>query len=177
MQAKVITDEILGTINGVTFATIDYRTTLKMLGGKKNPYQGRVEKIVKNASIMLASSAALYFNTVNRRLAEEGKGPYEVKPRKWGERVGDTPYIHHVQADGTERYYLDMIFNKAGEVMYTLDGSEIRDPLILAEILSYIPDREEADQGGLDNKVIIRSVALANILGIRVNGKSFVFPV
>ena len=73
MSAKQITDEILGQVKGTTFARLDYRTSIKLPGGKKNPYQGRVEKIVRDASVMLFSSHAGYINMVNRRLKEEGK--------------------------------------------------------------------------------------------------------
>lgn len=176
-KSKQITDQILGKISGVTFASISYTSTVKLLGGSKNPYQTRVQKVTENARVMLASSSALYINMINRRLADENKAPYEAKARTWGTRVPGTPYIHHVLKGGSERYYLEMVFQAAGTTHYTLDGELITDDVLLADILKDVPAYDELtpQQGGLDNQVVIRSIALANILKITVNGETFDF--
>lgn len=155
-------------INGTTFISIDTETVVPLTGGKKNPMQGRVTKRVTGSNVMVFTNKNSngYENMVNRRLVQEGKDPesFELQPRKWGTRIPNSPIIEHKDA-----LYLEVIFLKAGVVQYYLDGSEIR----ISDIEG-LASKQESEQGGLDNKVIIRTFAFESIKKIRINKMEYV---
>jgi hypothetical protein len=142
--------------------------TLK--GGKKNPFQGRVTKIMTGANCMCYSNLNSngYENKVKRHLEQVGMDPesFQVGPRAWGTRVTGLPLVEHTK-DGEKKNYLEVIFLKAGEVQYLLDGRPV-DP----KILEGLPEDGPA-QAGLpqEKKVHIRTFDLSNITALRLDGK------
>jgi hypothetical protein len=157
---EIMTDKV----NGCTFLGLDTETVVTLTGGKKNPQQGRVTKVTIRSNVMVFSNknSNAYDNMVKRRLIQEGKDPdgFVLSPRKWGVRESGTPFVTH---NGNE--YLEVIFLKAGESHYRLDGK-----VIPREQIQGLPERkEEGEQGGLDNKVIIRTFAVESILAITVD--------
>ncbi len=151
-------------VNGATFIALDTETQVKLAGGKSNPLQGRVTKVTIRSNVMVFQNklSNAYENMVKRRLEKEGRDPesFVLSPRKWGEREQGTPFVTH---NGNE--YLEVIFLKAGDTHYRVDG--IVTPREQIEGLPY--DKEEAHQGGLDNKVIIRTFAFESILAITID--------
>lgn len=160
----------IANLNGATFIGIDTLTSVKLKGGKKNPMQGRVTKVMRNASTMCFSNSKTngYENMVKRRLEQEGKdaSSFVVGPRVWGSRIEGTPFVEH---NGS--MYLEVIFMKAGEVEYFLDGAVINksdiegldDPIV-----------NDEGQGGVNNKVVIRTYSLDSITAMRSNGAEWV---
>ena len=142
---------------GGTFVGMDTETPVKLKGGKKNPQQGRVTKAMTGATVMCFSNTngSSYNAMVQRRLEAEGKDPnsFELSPRAWGERVAGTPFVAH-----KGKTYLEVIFMQAGTVQYKLDGQ----PVDASEIEG-LPERSEGAQGGLENKVVIRTFDIENI--------------
>jgi len=157
-----IRDIIDANINGATFITIDTVTPVKLTGGKSNPLQGRVSKMVTGSNVMVFQNKTTngYDNMVKRRLEKEGKDPgsFVIGPRQWGEREDNTPFVTH---NGKE--YLEVIFMSAGDVQYFVDGQPY-----VGEIQG-LPVSTEGHQGGLDNKVIIRTYTVENIQAITIN--------
>jgi hypothetical protein len=160
-------------VNGASFVGIDTLTEVKLTGGKKNPMQGRITKTMIGASVMVFQNKNSngYENMVERRLIQEGKDPtaFSLGQRAWGTRIPDMPIVEHFK-DGATKYYLEVIFLKPGKVEYKLDGAHISEFEIEG-----LPERNEdaESQGGLDNKVIIRTFAADSITEIRVDGKVF----
>jgi hypothetical protein len=159
-------------VNGASFIGMDTLTDVKLTGGKKNPMQGRVTKRMVGASVMVFTNQASngYENMVQRRLTAEGKDPasFEVGPRAWGTRVPNMPIVEHFK-DGATKYYLEVIFLKPGKSVYLLDGA-----LIAASDIEGLPAATDAgEQGGLEDKVHIRSFAADSITTLRVDGKVF----
>lgn len=157
-----IREIINANINGATFITIDTATPVKLTGGKSNPLQGRVTKVVLGSNVMVFQNknANGYDNMVKRRLEKEGKDPgsFVLGPRAWGEREEGMPFVTH---NGKE--YLEVIFMSAGEVQYYVDGQPY-----VGEIPG-LPAATEGHQGGLDNKVIIRTYTVDNIQAVTIN--------
>ena len=93
----------------------------------------------------------------------EGKDPadFVLSPRKWGQRIPETPFVEH-----NGNFYLEVIFLHAGEVHYELDGQ----PIEAEDIQGLEVNRREAAQGGLNDKVIIRTFKVENIDRITING-------
>ena len=181
MEFKTL-QEIVESVKGTKFASIDTETPVKLKGGKKNPYQNRVKKRTVGSTIILTNTPEnVYANMVKKRLLEEGKDftEYQMKPRAWGKRIDDTCFIEH-QKDGEDKIYLETIFMHGGQSTYYVDDVET-DPSTI-EGLEY--DKEETtlkkdgtekavQQGGLDNKVIIRTYDINSILSVRINGEAF----
>lgn len=157
--------------NGTTFASIDTLTNVKLTGGKKNEFQGRVQKRMTGARVEIGAS---YERKVQTQLVNEDKNPFdfELQERKWGTRpVANVPIIAHELKDGTVKHYLEVIFQKGGEVEYLVDGVPV-DP---STIPGMPESRGESTQGGLsdENKVIIRTFDIASITAIRAAGQVF----
>lgn len=155
----------VATIKGATFISLDTVTEVKLTGGRSNPLQGRVKKVMKGANVMLFSNTNSngYDNMVKRRLAAEGKNPdnFVLSPRAWGQRLPGMPVVEH-----NGKRYLEVIFLKPGHSTVLVDGVEA-DP---SAIPGYpIPNKPE--QGGLDDTVIVRTFAFDSIVGIRIDGK------
>lgn len=159
--------ELVSTIKGTSFAGIDTLTEVKLKGGKKNPFQGRVQKKTTGANIMLYndSSKNVYGNMVKKRMLEEGKDPetFELKPRVWGTRIENSPFIEH-----KDKYYLECIFVSPGKSVYLVDGVET--PKEEIEGLETEKKVSETSQGGIENKIILRTFSLDSIEEVRLRG-------
>lgn len=160
--------EIVNGIQGCEFAAIDTETAVTLRGGKSNPLQGRVTKRQIGGRVMIFSNQNIngYAAMVERRLTAEGKDPtsFQLSARKWGQREIGTPFVNH---EGNE--YIEVIFLGAGEITYLVDGVEYDGHI------DGLPERKpEAEQGGLTNKVIIRTYGVESITAITCRGNTFV---
>ena len=155
---------VISKVRGSAFAGIDTLTEVKLTGGKKNPMQGRVTKETVGSNVIVFNdiSSNAYEQMVKRRMEKEGLDPenFEVKERKWGRRVGSSPFIEH-----KGNYYLETIFISSGKTSYFLDGEPIRESEI--EGLKK-PTPSPESQGGIKNKVIIRTYNLESIQQLRI---------
>lgn len=161
---------ILKEVNGASFISIDTLTKPVLLGGRKNPMQGRITKMMAGASVMVFQNKRVngYEAMVHRRLIQEGKDPvsFELGPRAWGERVEHMPVVEH-----KGKLYLEVIFLTPGTVQYFLDGV----PIEREAIEGLNDDKPEGEQGGLKNKVIIRTFAFENLVSMTINGRVHIF--
>lgn len=160
-------ESIFANVNGSSFVGIDTLTEVPLTGGKSNPMKGRVTKRMTGASVMVFQNKNIngYKAMVERRLAKEGKPTtFKLSPRKWGTRLADTPFVEY-EKDGSVNHYLEVIFLKAGEVEYLLDGK----PVNKANIVGLKSPAEHSGQGGLEDQVTIRSFKFASIVKIRID--------
>ena len=157
----------VAAIQGASFVGIDTHTDVKLTGGQKNPQQGRVTKRMLGATVMAFThqNVNAYKAMVQRRLATEGKDPEDFKlgERAWGTRVPNMPVVEHKGS-----YYLEVIFIKPGNAEYLLDGV-----VVPAESIQGLPPKREGEQGGLEDKVIIRDFKAESITELRINGQAF----
>lgn len=157
-----IREIINANVNGSTFITIDTLTPVKLTGGKSNPLQGRVTKRVIGSNVMVFQNRTVnaYDAMVKRRLEKEGKNPssFVLSPRQWGEREDGTPFVIH-----NGKSYLEVIFLSAGRVELLVDGQ----PYV--GNIPGLPVATEGHQGGLEDKVIIRTYTVENITAITIN--------
>ena len=160
-------EQLMQEVNGSTFISITTETNVKLLGGKKNPLQNRVTKKTTGSNVMVFTNKKSngYENMVNRRLEKEGRDPssFQLSPRAWGTRRENQPFVEH-----NGQLYLEVIFLSCGEVKYFVDNNEV-DKSILD-----LPEHEEGEQGGLNNKVIIRTFKVENIKEITINKQHYV---
>lgn len=175
--------KIFSNVNGGSFIGIDTVTEVPLpktlpsatIGKTRdeNPYAGEIFKRHTGANVMVFqnNNTNAYDAMVKRRLEEEGKDPnnFKLQPRKWGKRIPGTPFIEHVK-DGKTHYYLEVIFLRAGETTY-LHGVR---PIKKSEIYG-LKEPKEGNQGGLDDKVIIRTYSFKSIRAIRIDGTEYKF--
>lgn len=167
LVALFLNPEISG-INGASFIGIDSLTEVKLSGGKANPMQGLVQKVTEGSSVMVFQNKNSngYENMVRRRLESEGKEVnFSVSPRVWGERIQGCPLVAH-----KGEYYLEVIFLKAGKTSYLFNGS----PIEKANIQGMPENPEGGEQGGLENKVIIRTYKIASLTRITINKETYI---
>ena len=158
---------ILRKLEGNTFIGLTTETDVKLTGGKKNPLQGRITKrTVSSVQIFTNKNGSAYAAKVQRGLDKEGNGVvFELSPRAWGERIEGTPFVTHKGVD-----YLEVIFNKVISTEYFLDGNVS----IKVEDIDGLPAKKpEGEQGGLEDKVIIRTYKLDSIQEIRAFGEEY----
>lgn len=165
-----VAEQLFANVNGASFVGIDTLTDVKLTGGKKNPQQGRVTKRMNGASVMVFQNSKSngYDNMVKRRLEKEGKAPgsFKLSPRKWGQRIPNSPFITH-EKDGETLHYLEVIFLRpAKEILYFLDGVTIAKDAIVG----LKPTPESTGQAGLHDQVTIRSFKLSSIVKVRIDG-------
>jgi hypothetical protein len=161
----------VANVNGASFIGLDTLTTPKLAGGKKNPQQGRVQKRMIGANVMSFQNKTTngYENMVKRRLVAEGKNPddFVLGERAWGHRIPNMPIVEHTK-DGVVNHYLEVIFLSSGESEYLLDGV-----VVPVTAIQGLPEAGDAAQGGLDNKVVVRTFAVDSITELRINGQVF----
>ncbi len=167
---------VLSKLNGCTFAGLDSVTVPVLLGGKKNPMQGKVEKHCLGHRVLLFSNKQSngYLNKVRRHLEAEGKDPnsFELGPLPWGTRVPETPVIEH-----NGKHYLQCVFLAPGSTEYrvrdTIDCNGIYavpgDELNKDEIIG-LNERSGSEHQNLDREVIVRCYKLESIQAIRLLG-------
>lgn len=157
-----------GRVNGGSFISIDTQVQVLLTGGKKNPHQGRIQKRTIGSSVMVFTNRATnaYEAMVMRRLSNEGKDPesFQLSARSWGLRETGTPFVRY-----NGNLYLEVIFLRAGETEYFLDNE-----LIAMENIIGLKPVIHAEQGGLDNHVIIRTFAQESIIGVTIDHRRYV---
>jgi hypothetical protein len=163
MKANIET--VLNGINGCTFAGITTVTSVTLTGGKGNPMKGQVFKNMEGANVMIGAN---YAAMVKRKLVLENKDPEEFTSGAlpWGTRIGDTPLIHH-----KGNVYIQLVFKTSGAISYQFEGK----PIEIADITGF-PVRKVSDhsQGGLEDKVEIRTINIQNIAEIKINGQTII---
>ena len=70
----MIIQEQLNNFKGSQIIGIDTLTVVELTGGKANPQQGRVKKLVEGSKVMVFKSGKGYFNMVTRRLKKQAEG-------------------------------------------------------------------------------------------------------
>lgn len=170
-------NEIVMSTKGSTFAGLDTVTNVSLTGGKKNPMQGRVTKKTTGSNVMLFANitGSAYENMVKRRMVAEGKDPetFELKPRAWGTRIGNSPFIEH-----KDKKYLECFFISGGKTEYFLDGEPIAKEDIEGlkepkekEVENNKTETKSFSNNDLENKVVIRTYSLDSIERITIKNE------
>jgi hypothetical protein len=167
--------QVMKNVGECESATMSTLTNVSLKGGRKNPFQNRVQKRMINAKVVLCASndhVNGYQSTVRNRLVSEGKSAeaFVLQPRKWGSRMMNAPVVEHVK-DGVKKYYLEVIFESGGSVEYLVDGVTTNPSEI--EGLELSKPESEDSQCGLTNKVVIRTFDMDSVVELRINNQVF----
>lgn len=160
-------------LSGASFVTINTTTTPKLNktlvtddGRIENPYFDKVTKQSKlNCQIFQNKVKNGYEEMVKRRMVKEGKDPetFELQPRKWGVRLPNLPIIEH-----KGEYYLEVIVHNTLSSEYIYNNKSVKSTEIKGWPSSGDPEKS---QGGIEDKVEIRSIKLSNIKEIHIGGE------
>jgi len=177
---------LINSFQGCQIIGLDTLTQVDLLGGRSNPHRNQVTKLVTGSRVMVFKSGVGYLNMVNRRLAQEqeASGLFQALaqssnltgsshnplwtpgPRTWGTRIPNSPFVTH-----QDKMYLECIFIQAGQVSYFLNDQ----PIAKEDIQGFPAPKSEGHQGGLINKVIIRTYSFDSILRVRKSKQ--VYPI
>ena len=150
--------DILDDVDGSASFTITTLTDVKLKGGKKNDMQGRVQKRTKDSLVTIYNkyNQGGYEKLVKEQMELEGKDPstFELKPRAWGVRIENTPFVEH-----KGKHYIECFFDGSGETEYLLDGK------VYEGEIEGLPEKKVSgdSQGGIENKIIVRTFSLDSI--------------
>ena len=149
--------DLLINYNGHSFVGL---TTLTDARAKKtgNPFG----KILKKTRL-LANIGFHYANSLNSQAKREGKEiDFDIKPRRWGVRLPNTPLVEH-----KGKHYLEYKAENVQSVEYfTEKGEQIEK----SQIEEFLPQkRHSSTQKELDKKIILRDVAIENIISLRIS--------
>ena len=104
---------------------ITVRSDVKLAGGKKNPFAGRITKISHYPRVTLTGEAT-YRNRMKEKLLSEGKEEeakdYQPNARPWGVRQENTAIIEH-----KDTVYVEFIAESEPDTSYYLDEKIIED--------------------------------------------------
>lgn len=160
-------EALVQQVNGASFIAIDTCTEPVLRGGRANPMLGRIRKITIGNVVMVFQNkhTNAYDNMVKKRLEQEGKDPasFVLSARSWGTRVPNAPIVEH-----KGEQYLEVIFLKPGAVSYELDGVAIA-----KEDIEGLYEPIEAQQGGLTNKVFIRTFKFDSVTALTIGKQKY----
>lgn len=161
-------------VNGSSFISINIETdprlrkTMPGDRSQRNPHHGNVVKRTDGMNVMVFQNknTNAYDNMVRRRLDKEGKDPdqFEIQPRVWGSRIPNTCFVEH-----NGKLYLEVIVLQSGVTyFFKKDGQ-----LIDREDVIGLPNPSNGHQGGLEDKVIIRTIGIDSIRSITIDHKTY----
>jgi hypothetical protein len=161
---------VVQKVAGVSMASMDTMTEVKLEGGKKNPMLGRVYKLSKGIPVMVCRSneggSVAYEKAVNRGLEKEGKPATFTSQglANWLEVVS-FPVLQH--KDNGQKYLQLIYKGDPRETSYLLDGQ----PIAKEDIIGFPRARATTGQGGLEDQVQVRTPKLDSILELRIKGE------
>lgn len=110
-----------------------------------------------------------YEKAVNRQRQREGKtADFEVKPRKWGERIQGTPLVEH-----KGNFYLEMKVERVLDTRYFLTTDEGYVPTTKEAVADHLRPSRGAPNQGVDRDVILRDYKVESIVTLRMGGREY----
>lgn len=162
-------------MKGCQFASISYQTETaaidkKLVGGKRNPYNGQLSSITEICGIQIGAN---YENAVNNRT--DGKD-FVAESLPWGEWIRPNYLIGH-----KGNIYLRAYKTKATktEVSYYQNGSIVENDDTLKEIKANIRsngDSKRQSEMGIEEKDQVKpfNVNIANIKTAVIDGTTYI---
>jgi len=147
---------------GHGFGTIKALTDARLLK-TDNPYPNAL----KYAEVQINWGIWDYSNSLYSMASKEGKEiAFDIKPRKWGERLDGTPLVHY-----RGKYYLEAKCERVLEMdYYTKEG----DKLDKEEMSQFLPKRyKSSTQAQLTGEVVLRDYSLSSLLVFRGARRKF----
>lgn len=165
----------LATRNGAQMVTIIARTQPALKGGKKSPLAG---KLVEKQSRVNGMVNWSYENAVNNQRQRE-QSPIDANgeveefishPRKWGQRVHKTAFVHHIPKGTDEkRVYVELKVQKSLGYQYFIDGL----PVDENEVTPHLTEKSESSRQQVEKEIILRDYRVSSIEYMTFGGETY----
>jgi len=143
---------------GTQFVTIVAKTQPKLL---KNPL-GPIFK-VSRVNICVNWN---YRNSVNlQRMREGNKDIFVPKPRPWGTRLPNSPFVEH-----KGQLYLEAKVEKSLDHHYEMPNGDIIED---SKVTPYLPQRKQSSTQQTEKEIILRDYIVENIISITMQGETY----
>lgn len=151
-----------------------------------NPYLGKVFKVSTASGTINWHYAEEVnhqrrrestFSVVNGIPQAEDVEHFKAKPRKWGTRLPNSPFVHHIDKQGNEHYYLEMKVNESQGHEYRDDNNEPIDPEKLEKIKSFFSKKSSSSRQGVKGEIILRDYRFDRIIAITLHSSNMTFLV
>lgn len=159
--------EKLTNLKGTTMATITTETVVKM-SKKNNPYANT--NITKKSRMNVTLGFNYTNSVINQRIKEGIEEEFVAHPRKWGNRIKGTPLVHHINADGVEKFYLEAKMNGKPQSVEYFSNGVVFDVELIKE---FLPKVSKSSVQGTEKEIIMRDFELANIKEVKMFGEIF----
>lgn len=151
--------DLLKTIRGTTFLSIESQTKPKLKSGNPFPHLVKISHVNGCAGFN-------YENSVNRQsVKEDGNADFEAKPRKWGKRIPKTPLVEH-----NGKFYLELKVENSNSEYFDYSSNNKRINPESVKDWQY----KKSSRQGVKNEVIVRDYSLDNIQRIKLNKKEYI---
>jgi hypothetical protein len=153
----------LSETRGAQFITVYSRTRPELV--KEAPFHDLVKYGRTNGIVNFH-----YGEAVKRQQVREGQEPdFVPQPRKWGTRLGKSPFVSHVK-DGVPKLYLEVKVEKSLGHQYR----DHNDMTVVDEKVADLwlkPDRPSGQP--TEKQIILRDYDMDNVLAISFGGRSY----
>lgn len=166
--------DFCAVINKGTFGVQLLSVTEPQMNKRNNPFYGRVQKATYLSNVALGYD---YESVVNKRLEKQGIEPnFKTQAPKGTRFISD--FMLEKISDPSVTYLRTTMQGSTSEKhSYYLDGVEVTDPTLLAEIMVWVtPPSKSAKQSahGLDdNQVVVRNFTTSNIVCLKQGNKVY----
>ena len=166
--------DFVGTINKGTFGTTLIAVTEPKMNKRGNALYGRVHKATCMVNVALGYS---YENTVNNRLAREGKENDFESQKPFGKSwVVGLENILLVSDKNAEQYYLrtTMLPNTNSKSVYLVDGRRATEEEVEIIKTFLVKSSKPSNQGlSEEHSVIVRDYKLEGVLALTQGAKEY----
>lgn len=113
-----------------------------------------------------------YQNSVNNQRERESKETtFEAKPRKWGTRLKDSPFVSHVLKSGEHKLYLEVKIEKTlGHYYYQKSTQSLYSE---NAIKPFLREKRNSGEQDLEKEIILRDYWVKNIAIISINNHNY----
>ena len=136
--------------------------TVPTMRKTNNPYFGYIVK----RSVTQSTASPDFKTVLANKIKKDDLPEREVKERKWGKRLQNTPFVVHVKKGESEvKLYLEMyVINSLGYVYFDTRTGEIVPKSV---VNAFLPTRQKSE-------VIWRDYGIGGIVELRADGKQYV---
>jgi len=164
--------EMVEELKGCTAISLDTETEPKLLKKSRGTGEPCNYENISKVGTLAGLLGVCYSNAVNNQLGREDKPlQFESQERKWGTLSANRMIVSHIPKGQTAtRYYLQMVVQSATTPIYKWGNTVINKD----ELRDFLPlDNDPRTQADLDKKVILRDIAVENIVTARMLGEEY----
>ena len=166
--------DFCAVINKGTFGVQILSVTEPKMNKKGNPFFGRVKKATYLSNVALGYN---YENVVNNRLEKQGLEPTFKSVAPKGTRFISDFMLEKISDPSVTYLRTTMQGSTTEKHSYYLDGVEVTDPNLLAELMVWITlptkSAKQSEHGLDENQVVVRNFTTSNIVCLKQGSKVY----